>query len=174
MKRFRFYAAALGAGMIAIGAPVLADTAGTSATVVALQFSYTCPRGGASTMDGSYDTVSGQVSITTKVTGCTMRNGDVQDGTTTVSGTLVPGSGKVVNIDLTTTESSTVTRNNAKVTHACTVTKKGTLDQGTHVFTGQNTSNCSVDGAVHDNDGLVGYLLRRAQLLSAPTATTNQ
>lgn len=146
-------------------------SASALATAIPLSSSRTCPKGGTSTMTGSYDTVTGQVSMTSTMSQCTLWNGEVQNGSTTLTGTILPGTGSLVNIDLSTTETASVTRNTSSLTHTCTATKKGTFDQSTRLFTGQSSSNCSNDGVTHDAEGLAEYLLRRAAVLPAPAAT---
>ncbi len=147
-------------------------SASALATVIPLSSSRTCSNGGTSAMTGSYDTVSGQVSMTSTVNQCTLWNGEVQDGSTTLTGTILPGAGSLVNIDLSTTETSSVTRKTSNLNHTCTTTKKGTFDQSTRLFSGKSSSNCSNDGVTHDAEGLAEYLLRRAAVLPAPAATT--
>lgn len=177
---------ALAAALFALGSTIaLADdgststgsssssstTTSTATTVVPLHFERRCPKSGTSVMDGSYDTVTGKISITSTVSACTMWNGEVQDGSTTVTGTLIPASGTLVNLDMTTVDTLTVTRNDNKVTNSCTFTKQGTFDQATHLFSGKNASSCALEGTVRDREGLVEYLLRRAGVL--PSSTTS-
>lgn len=118
-------------------------------------------------------TVTGKVSITSTISGCTMWNGEVQNGSTSVTGSLIPGADKIVNIDMTTVDTLSVTRNGKTVTNTCTYTKQGAFDQATHIFTGKSGTTCSLDGAVRDNEGLVEYLLRRSEVLSSSTTSSS-
>lgn len=169
----------LAGGLLAgvVGAPYAADSTSTTTatstatTVVPLHFERKCPMSGTSVMDGSYDTVTGKVAITSTVSACTMWNGEVQEGSTTINGTLTPTTAKVVNIDMTTVDTLSVTRNGVKVTNSCTYTKQGAFDQATHIFTGKSGTNCTVDGTVRDHGGLVEYLLRRSEVLGSSTSS---
>lgn len=182
MKTNRMFVALIAAGLFSLSCAAGAVDSGistssfsatsTATTVVPLHFERRCPKGGTSVMDGSYDTVSGKVTITATVSACAMWNGEVQDGSTKVTGTLIPGTGQIVNIDMGTVDTLTVTRNGNTVTNTCTLVKQGTFDQATHVFTGKNASTCSTDGAVRDREGLVEYLLRRSEVLASSSSTT--
>lgn len=124
-----------------------------------------CPQGGTSATDGTYDLISGELNLTTTLTACTLKNGEVHDGTRVTTGTLLQKDNLfTVKVDTTESFTATSTVNSTSVKHNCTISQDGEFDTKTNQFNGSNTRNCSNDGVLQNAGGIVGHLLKEADL----------
>jgi hypothetical protein len=152
--------------------PTATTTTPTPATVTLIPLNYTksCSGGGTRTTAGSWDTVAGNLDVSTTYTGCVVSySGEKQDGSSRVHGTLaLAGGASGLNINLTFTDNLTVTRSDgSNVTYTCNRTKNGSFDQTTWTFNGTSTTSaCSTTGKVRDFEGIAEYLLREYAVLT--------
>ena len=154
----------------ALAGPVSAQAVTTTAsTVKPLDFTSRCPGGGTRAATGTWDSSSGKLGMSVKVSNCRWDNDELHSGTRTVDGTLLVGSQRDIKIDMTIKEDFTVTRDGAtRLTHVCTVTKKGTLDDAGDRFTGTITQNCTNSGELWDPDHWVENLMRHTLAIEVP------
>ena len=151
------------------GGMAFAQTTPATSAVKPLNFTSACPGGGSRAATGSWDSGTGALSMSVKVTNCKWDNDERHSGTRTVDGTLIVGSLRDIKIDLTMQEDFTVTRDGAtKLTHSCTVTKEGTLDDLGDRFTGTITRNCTNSGEVWDPDHWVENIMRHTLVIEVP------
>lgn len=149
-----------------IAGAAFAQTGGTTAATTAadptkLNFTLKCPGGGTRVSTGTWNSGTGALDISVAVTNCKWGNDEMHTGTRKVTGTLTSGALQTFKINLTMEEKFTVTRDGAtKLTHTCTVTKKGTLDDPGDRFTGISTRSCTDDGEVWDPDHWVENIMR--------------
>jgi hypothetical protein len=153
----------------AFGGTAFAQTTPATSAIKPLNFTSPCPGGGTRAATGSWNSGTGALSMSVKVTNCKWDNDELQSGTRTVNGTLLVGALRDIKIDLTMQEDFTVTRDGTtKLTHSCTVTKKGTLDDPGDRFTGTITRKCSSSGEVWDPDHWVENIMRHTLALEVP------
>lgn len=143
-----------------------------SSAVAALNFSTTCSGGGTRVSTGTWDATSGALSLSSTATACVAPNGEIHDGTRTLSGTLLLGSTNSYTVDVTAQENFTVTRDGATtLQHTCTITRKGSFDSSTDRFTGTvSRNNCTDTGEVWDHQHGIESLLRASQVIDVPQA----
>lgn len=155
---------------VALAGPAYAQTAATTAsTVKPLDFTSRCPGGGTRVATGTWDSIKGDLSMSVKVSNCKWDNDELHSGTRTVNGTLLVGSQRDIKIDMTIKEDFTVTRDGAtRLSHVCTVTKKGTLDDAGDRFTGTIARNCTDSGELWDPDHWVENLMRHTLAIEVP------
>ena len=143
-----------------------------STAVAALNFSATCSGGGTRVSTGTWDATSGALSLSSTVTACVGPNGEIHDGTRTMSGTLLLDASSSYTVDVSTQENYTVTRDGATtLQHTCTLTRKGSFNAGTDRFTGTiGRNNCTDTGEVWDHQHGIESLLRDSQVIDVPQA----
>ena len=122
-----------------------------------------CAGGGTRVVDGTYVADTGALSVTTTLSKCVVRNGDMFDGTTSTSGTLA-ATETGYEIDITASVDTKIERSDlSKVVRSCTVTKQGTYTTVNQTFDGTTArTDCSVTGQVLEHESLVEHLLRPA------------
>jgi len=145
-------------------------TSGISAAIAALNFSTTCSGGGTRVSTGTWDATSGALSLSSTVTACVGPNGEIHDGTRTMSGTLLLDGSSSYTVDVTAQENFTVTRDGAtKLQHTCTLVRKGSFDSTTDRFTGSiSRNNCVGTGEVWDHQHGIESLLRDSNVIDVP------
>lgn len=130
-----------------------------------IDFSNTCSGGGTKVVKGSFDSTSGALDVTITMTACIGGGGATHDGTATVKGTLkLDSATKKYSVDLAENIDTNIKfKDGGTVKRTCALTKVGSYDTATDMFTGKVTrSNCSLDGSFTDRQGILENLLRKS------------
>lgn len=167
--------------------------ANSHAASTAISFTDNCEGGGTRSAAGSYDASTGAIDVTITSSACVGRpphpagerpapppNDGAHDGplpparndsqgiptangTESIKGIFLENSG-VYTLDLVETANVTLSFTGGSSTQrSCTVTRKGSLDSKTNLFTGSVVrSNCSSSGTYPERVGMVEHLLLRA------------
>lgn len=122
-----------------------------------------CSGGGTRTLTGTWDTTTGVIDTTTTLKDCVLRNGDVHNGITSLTGTLL-ATKTGFDIDVTgKVDTSVVRKDGSTLARKCTTTKKGTFTNTTQIFDGTTTrTDCSLTGQNREHEGLAEHLLRNS------------
>lgn len=137
-------------------------SAGSSAAVIPIDFNHRCPDGGTRATKGTFDTTTGTLSITETLTGC-MDEGATHDGTVTVNGTIVIGTGGAYSLDLVYVFNTHFVNAREDVKRVCTWTKIGSFDAASERFHGTLTkTNCVLTLDEMRPGNVIEHILRKA------------
>lgn len=119
-------------------------------------FSMDCDNGGNITVDSnefSYNESSGEFSILFHFNNCDLVNGDLVNGTSSISGTFIPSNQTMASISANYSADITITEDGVSRSINCNGSMTGTYDFSTEAFSvsGSSGVNCSTSGTVKEN-----------------------
>ncbi|MHB9117409.1 MAG: hypothetical protein ACYC2R_03935 [Burkholderiales bacterium] len=117
-------------------------------------------KSGSRTVSYDWNAASGALKLDVVFADCQLANGATVNGTDATDGTLTASGSSGYKIDLSDTVDTTVTdKFGNSHTRNCTITRTGTLDTSTKVFSGTVTrNNCTLSGDFREGLGLIEML----------------